>query len=124
MVKVKDISPSNALAMVRKGALLVDVREPREVARKSFDIPGVVNIPLSTFGKRFTEIASSRKVIIACRSGNRSLMAARILVNSGYTQVFNMQNGIISWERAGLPVKSIPKQTIFSRLMRIFRSNS
>lgn len=124
MVKVKDISPSNALALAKKGALLVDVREPREVAGKSFDIPEVVNIPLSTFGKRFTEISANRKVIIACRSGNRSLMAARILMNSGYKQVFNMQQGIISWERAGLPIKSTPKQHIFSRLMRIFRNNS
>lgn len=123
-VKVKDVSPRNAYAMMKKGALLVDVREPREVAIKSFDTPDIMGVPLRRFEQRMQEIPLKRKVILACRSGNRSLFAARLLLNHGHRKVVNMQYGIIGWEREGLPVKSEPKQSLLERLLGRFRKPS
>ena len=124
MAKVKNVSPKDAYAMLKKGALLVDVRNPREIARKSFDLPDIMEIPLSEFEQRLGEIPSKRKVIVACRRGNRSLFAARLLMNHGHRRVFNLENGIIRWEREGLSVKSAPKQNPFSRLLRLFSKQS
>lgn len=117
MHTIKEITPSNAYAMIAQGALLVDVRESGEAEAKSFDLPGMMLIPLSDFGKRYQEIPQNHNVILACRSGNRSLMAASFLVEKGYSQVFNLQDGIMNWERAELPVKKPQQEGFFSRIM-------
>jgi len=121
MTKIKDISPTAALALTRKGVLLVDVRQPHEVAKRSFDVPDLLLIPLNTLELHFREIPPERQVIIACNSGNRSLVAARFLADHGYRKVMNMQYGISRWEKEGLPVRRKPKQNPFSWLLQMFR---
>jgi rhodanese-related sulfurtransferase len=121
MTKIKDISPTAALALTRKGVLLVDVRQPHEVAKRSFDVPDLLLIPLNTLELRFREIPPERQVIIACNSGNRSLVAARFLADHGYRKVMNMQYGISRWEKEGLPVRRKPNQNPFSWLLQMFR---
>jgi rhodanese-related sulfurtransferase len=110
MNNIQEIRPSAALSLLEKGALLIDVREPHEVEHKSFDVPDILLIPFSGLQKRFQEIPADRQVIIACRSGQRSMMAIRFLKNQGYSNVVNMQSGMISWEREGLPLKEKPQQ--------------
>jgi len=124
MIKIKDLSPASTLAMTRKGALLVDVRQPYEVARKSFDAPEVMLIPLGKLEQRLKEVPVERQVIVACNSGSRSVMAARILVNHGYRKVANLQYGIAGWEKAGLPVKRATKQSLLSLLLQKFSGKS
>ncbi len=124
MNNTHEVSPTNALALIQKGALLVDVRESNEVAKKSFDVSNIMQIPLRDLQKRFQEIPLDRKVIVACHSGNRSFMATRFLMNHGYTQAVNMQQGIVRWEKEGLPIKSELKQKSGSRLMQIFSRKS
>jgi len=124
MTRVKNITASDAFAMTKKGALFVDVREEGEIARKAFDVPEIMVIPLGRFESRFREIPQNRKVIVVCRSGNRSETAAALLMNRGYRNVANLQQGIIGWEREGLPIKGKPKKNILSLLVRMFRKES
>ena len=124
MNNIKNITPAAAFAMTKKGALFVDVREPREIARKAFDVPDIMLIPLSTFEQRFREIPVDRNLIIVCNSGNRSLTAGRLLLNRGYRKVVNMQYGIIGWDKEGLPIKRKPKQNVWSSLLQMFRKKS
>ena len=121
MSTVQEVSPTKALAMIKKGALLVDVRQPREVARKSFDVSDILLIPVGELKKRFQEIPVDRKVIIACHVGNRGMMATRFLINQGYTKAVNMQQGIIRWEKEGLPVKREVTQKSGSWLMQMLK---
>ena len=121
MNNTQEVSPAKALAMIKKGALLVDVRQPREVAKKSFDVSEVMLIPVGELKKRFQEIPLDRKVIIACHVGNRGLMATRFLVNQGYSKAVNMQQGIVRWEKEGLPVKRDQKQNNGSWLMQMLK---
>ncbi len=100
---VKEICPTTTQQWVTKGAVLVDVREEEEVAQLAFDVPKIINIPLSEFEERFTEIPNDKDVVVVCRSGGRSLRAAGFLVNHGYTQVVNMQHGIVRWVQKGFP---------------------
>ncbi|MBV5328765.1 MAG: rhodanese-like domain-containing protein [Chlorobium sp.] len=110
--------------MIQKGALLVDVREPHEVARKSFDVPDSMLIPLSQLHKRFKEIPAKRQTVIACRSGNRSVTAIRFLMSHGYSKAVNLQDGIIRWEKEGLPVRRPLKQKSGSWFTRLFGRKS
>ena len=121
MNKIPEVTPTKALAMIKKGALLVDVRQPKEVARKSFDVSEIMLIPVGDLKNRFQEIPVDRKVIIACHIGNRGLMATRFLMNNGYSKAVNMQQGIVRWEKEGLPVKSNLKQNTGSWLMQMLK---
>jgi rhodanese-related sulfurtransferase len=85
--------------------LLVDVREKEEVAELAYDVPNCINIPLSEFEERYTEIPTDRDVVMVCKGGGRSLRAAGFLVNHGYTNVVNMQHGITRWVQKGFPTK-------------------
>lgn len=102
---VKEICPTTTQEWVKNGALLVDVREKDEVEQSAFDVPAIVNIPLSEFEDRFNEIPKNKDVVMVCKSGSRSLRAAGFLVNHGYGKVVNMQYGITRWVQKGFPTK-------------------
>lgn len=96
-----------ALARLQAGtALLIDVREPVEVARAAFDAPNVVQMPLSEFERRHEELPHDRELIMACASGARSFQAMQYLVHRGWQKVANLQGGIGIWHAHGLPVKA------------------
>ncbi len=105
---VKEICPTTTQEWVNKGALLVDVREKDEVLELAYDVSKIINIPLSEFEKRFTEIPKDQDVVMVCKSGGRSLRAAGFLINHGYTNVVNMQHGIARWVQKGFPIKGNP----------------
>jgi rhodanese-related sulfurtransferase len=100
---VKEICPTTTQQWVKDGALLVDVREADEVAELKYDVPNILNIPLSEFETRYTEIPTDIKVVMVCKSGARSLRAAGYLINHGYEHVVNMKHGIIRWVQKGFP---------------------
>ncbi len=102
---VKEICPTTTQTWVNNGALLVDVREKDEVAELAYDVPNIINIPLSEFEERFNEIPQDKEVVVVCRSGARSLRAAGFLVNHGYTKVVNMEHGMVRWATKGFPTK-------------------
>lgn len=102
---VKEICPTTTQTWVKEGALLVDVREENEVAQLAYDVPNILNIPLSQFEERFHEIPKDQKVVMVCKGGGRSLRAAGFLVNHGYENVVNMQHGMIRWAEKGFPTK-------------------
>jgi len=104
---VKEICPTTTQGWVKNGALLVDVREKDEVDELAYDVPNIVNIPLSEFEERFNEIPKDKEVVIVCKSGRRSLRAAGFIINHGYdaTKLVNMQHGIVRWATKGFPTK-------------------
>ena len=84
---------------------MVDVREKEEVAALAFNVPNIINIPLSEFENRFSELPKDKELVIVCRAGVRSLRAAGFLINHGYETVVNMKHGIIRWVNKGFPAK-------------------
>lgn len=104
---VSEICPTKTQGWVKKGALLVDVREKDEVEQLAYDVPNIVNIPLCEFETRYTELPLDKELVMVCRNGERSLRAAGFLINHGYNpeKVVNMKHGIIRWVQRGFPTK-------------------
>jgi rhodanese-related sulfurtransferase len=98
----RDVTPRAAEALVREGARLVDVRE-REELEADGRIAGALHVPLGTLSERAAELAGER-VVLVCRSGTRSAMAADALRASGF-EACSVDGGIQAWERDGLPVE-------------------
>ncbi len=104
LAEAKQVCPTTTRRMVGEGALLVDVREPAEVARTAFDVPDIVNIPMSEFEARWAEVPQNRDVVMVCETGARSLKATYFLQHHGFARVSNMQDGLLKWMRKGFPV--------------------
>ncbi len=105
ILPVREVCPTSTQNRIQNGALLVDVREPAEVAALSFDVPSILHIPLSQFEERYPEIPQNREAILVCAHGQRSHRAAGFLQNRGYRQVYNMSHGMERWVQKGFPVK-------------------
>lgn len=79
------------------GALLLDVREPWEVATAS--LPGSLAIPMREIPARLTDIPSDRTIVCLCHHGMRSAQVAVFLERQGYADVCNLTGGIDAWSR-------------------------
>lgn len=76
--------------------ILIDVRTAEEFAQGH--IPGAINIDVKAndFKDRITSLDKRKTAAVYCRSGVRSMTAARILAGAGF-RVYNLQNGILGW---------------------------
>lgn len=73
---------------ITDGALIVDVRTPQEFAAGNYK--GSINIPLADIEKNLNKFgAKDRKIIVYCRTGNRSGQAKKILESHGFTNILN-----------------------------------
>lgn len=102
--EAKQICPTTTRRLVGEGALLVDVRERTEVARTAFDVPSIVNIPLTELEQRWSELPKDREIVLVCETGARSLKATYFLQYHGFKRVNNMEDGLLKWMRKGFPV--------------------
>lgn len=87
----------------RADVLLIDVREQAEY--NEGHIPGITLIPMGEIPGRLAEIPKDKTVVVTCRSGNRSSQVASYLQQQGFTNIHDLQGGIVAWQQAGLPVE-------------------
>ena len=93
---VKNISTQSVFSEIEnRDTYIIDVREEYEYA--SGHIENSYNIPYSNFSLiNELNLSFDSKIVVYCQSGNRSGMAARRLLEMGYTNVYDM-GGINSW---------------------------
>lgn len=83
---------------------LLDVRTPEEYAEGHIDGAININVQSNDFKRLVNkDLSKDFTILVYCRSGRRSLDAAKILTGLGY-QVINLNGGIIEWEGNSLPV--------------------
>ena len=77
--------------------VLIDVRQPEEHAE--VHIPDSMLIPLGELPARLDELEPyrDREVIVYCRSGNRSGQACMFLSMQGFTNLVNLEGGMLQW---------------------------
>lgn len=74
------------------GGTLLDVREPLEWARGT--LPESITLSLSQLPTRLDELDPEQPVLVICRAGNRSQLAAQFLLHNGFRQVANLTGGL------------------------------
>jgi rhodanese-related sulfurtransferase len=92
----KKITPRQAQGMIIDGAVILDVRTQEEF--EGGHIEGAVLLPGGEVGERAKEVLPDKNqtILVYCRSGRRSELAARELISMGYTNVYDF-GGIIDW---------------------------
>lgn len=73
--------------LVKNGAQIIDVRTPAEF--NGGHVKGAKNVPLQSLSQNLGKINKNKPVITCCASGARSAAAKSILLNSGFTEVYN-----------------------------------
>jgi rhodanese-related sulfurtransferase len=98
--RVQNLTPEEVARGLDAGRmLLVDVREPNEVALERY--PDAVVVPLSSFDPAAIPDPEGRQVVFACRSGRRSVTASLAAQEKGYHYNAHLAGGILAWKAAG-----------------------
>jgi rhodanese-related sulfurtransferase len=103
--RVHDLTPEDVSKGMAEGRyLLVDVREPNEVAVEAY--LGAVVVPLSSFDPKDIPDTDGKQVVFACRSGKRSVTASLAAQAAGLAYDKHLAGGMLAWKAAGLPTKT------------------
>lgn len=93
--KVDDETLRAAHKAYDNGALIVDVRTPKEFKAKH--IKGAINLPVQELHNTYVRLPKDKEIILYCRSGNRSSTAKKLLIREGFTVYDVATQG--DWER-------------------------
>lgn len=98
------LSTSEAVRLINKGATVVDVRSPADYG--SGHIVNARNIPLKDLEADVGIVnkTKTRALLTVCDNGSSSGKAAGLLRNAGYETVFSLKGGIASWRADSLPL--------------------
>ncbi|CAM3245895.1 MBL fold metallo-hydrolase [Brevibacillus invocatus] len=96
-----EVTPAEIAKKVESGEVhILDVRNQAEW--NEGHIPNAQHIMLGTLPGRMSEISQDKPIVVQCRSGARSAIAASILQANGFKEVINLSGGIDKWKRDGL----------------------
>lgn len=101
------ISPAGAqgfLAAPPPGLVVLDVRTPEEFAEGHLADARLVDFQSPTFGADVAQIDRDLPVFVYCRSGNRSAQAVAAMVELGFTNLTELDGGVLAWQDAGYPL--------------------
>lgn len=83
---------------IEKNAIVIDVRTPGEVAEGYIDgATKFIDVNGANFATEIAKLDKSAEYIIYCRSGARSMNASNYMVQNGFSNVYNLQGGILGW---------------------------
>jgi rhodanese-related sulfurtransferase len=80
---------------------VIDVRQMEEIAQGT--VPKAEALPLSTLPTRLNEFSPEEKLVMVCRSGARSAQACMFMQQQGFSNVYNLRGGMMSWVQSGFP---------------------
>ena len=97
------IDPVTLKARLDRGesVLILDVREPFEIALAAF--PGANHIPMGDIPSRLTELDPDQETVVVCHHGVRSAQVAMYLAQMGFERVLNLAGGIDAWSEDADP---------------------
>ena len=99
------VTAHEAMTMIDAGALVIDVRAPRDWRRQH--IPGSLNIPLAQLEAHAPDLSEDGRLITFCTGGLLSSGAAGLLREWGFDAV-NLSRGLIAWRSAGGALEGEP----------------
>ena len=119
--EIKELFPWDLRELMDKEALLlVDIREPYEF--DSMKIENSINVPRGIleaacewdYAETVPELVNARdqKIIVICRSGNRSVMAAHTMQLMGFKDVTSLKTGLRGWNDSEEPLVNIENSSI------------
>jgi rhodanese-related sulfurtransferase len=107
LMSFKSLNVQDAAKSIHKGVMIIDVREQDEFDQAHLE--NAILVPLSTVSaEKINELNPTNKtILIHCRSGKRSKVAANVLLSQGYSgEILELDEGINAWIESDQPVIS------------------
>ena len=100
------VEETHQLLGKKEPVVLLDIREKEEIALEYID--GATFLPQVFLNEKVENLLPDKNipVVVYCAGGIRSLAAAKLMKEKGYTHVFSMAKGINGWREAGYEVVS------------------
>lgn len=83
---------------------VLDIRTPAEFAEGHLKGAANIDFYARTFEAELERLDRETTYLVYCRTGNRSSQALTTLERLGFTRIWHLADGIVGWERAGLPL--------------------
>jgi len=100
-----DLSVSEFSSKVAEaGVITLDVRTPGEFNEGHIEGALLVDFQSGNFENEIASLDKSKTYAVYCRSGNRSGQAVKVMSDAGFTDLYNLDGGVIDWASAGLPL--------------------
>ena len=101
------VSPDQAAEVIEDapaGLVVLDIRTPEEYNEVRID--GAINVDYyaTDFADQLDTLDKNNPYVMYCRSGNRSSDAVETMKDLGFTEVYEIDGGIVNWYEAGFPV--------------------
>ncbi len=103
---IRLVSPSDAAAIEADppaDLVVLDVRTPEEFAEGHLEGAVLVDFYDADFAEQLAELDPEVPYLLYCRSGNRSGQTTALMADLGFTDVADIDGGILAWEQEGLP---------------------
>lgn len=84
--------------------VVLDVRTPEEFAEGHIEGATMLDFYRDDFGEQLAQLDPDVPYVVYCRSGNRSGETRAMMVELGFTDVEDVDGGILAWAGAGLPI--------------------
>ncbi|NII12326.1 rhodanese-like domain-containing protein [Oleiagrimonas sp. C23AA] len=103
--KDKSLTPAQLTQLInRENALVIDISPLGDYEKAH--IPGAKHVAMSQFDPENKELAKVKDmpVVVVCKTGQTAAKATQRLVKAGFQRVYRLNNGMMSWKQADLPV--------------------
>ena len=107
----RTVSAAEAAELIRTRDNLevIVVRTPQE--RRQLRIADTRLVPVGDVIRGVFEADPDKPLMLICAVGGRSYVAGKVMFARGYREIYNLEGGIESWRRAGLPLETGPENT-------------
>ena len=97
MIKEIDVHALKDKLLIKEDFILVDVRTDNEYYLSS--IQGAMHISINDIPYRINDLDRDKEIVVQCKSGKRSAKACTFLLKNDFTNVKNLQGGILAWAK-------------------------
>jgi rhodanese-related sulfurtransferase len=84
------------------GVITLDVRTPGEFNEGHIEGALLVDFQSGNFENEIASLDKSKTYAVYCRSGSRSGQAVKVMSEAGFTNIYNLNGGVIDWANAGM----------------------
>ena len=86
------------------GVISLDVRTAQEFAEGHLKNAININVESGNFENEIANLDKTATYAVYCRSGRRSAVAVDLMQKAGFTNLFNLDGGVIDWSASGYPL--------------------
>ena len=109
---VHSISTASFQKILEKDVVLLDVRTPNEISEGFIKDASALNYYDPDFARKLSLIQKDKPVLVYCKSGGRSSVVAKLLMDLGHNDVYNLSGGFMSWLKHDYPFVHSPHKDV------------